>query len=55
MTDDELMMADLLDAARCAVYENARHSHDSLFALLGMWHKDATDEQIEDAVSQVLG
>jgi hypothetical protein len=48
-------MADLLAAARCAVYENVRHSHDSLFALLGMWHKEATDEQIDEAVSQVLG
>ena len=51
MTDDE----ELLGSARCAVYENARHSHDSLFALLGKWDPEATDEQIEAVVSQVLG
>ena len=54
MNDDDLMF-DLLAEAREAVYMNARHSRDSLFELLGKWHPEATDEQIEAAVLQVLG
>lgn len=54
MNDDELM-ADLLADARRAVDDNARHSYCSLYQLLAKWHHDATDEQIEDAVTQVLG
>ena len=49
------MIDDLMTDARRAVDDNARHSHDSLFALLGKWYHEATDEQIEAVVSQVLG
>jgi hypothetical protein len=47
--------AELLTDARRAVDDNVRHSRDSLFALLGKWHPEATDEQVQTVVSQVLG
>jgi len=45
---------DLTKDAIRAVDENVRHSSDSLRALLCKWHPDATDEQIDAAVSRAL-
>lgn len=41
-------------AARNAVADNVRHSHESLFMLLAKWFPEATDEELAAAVEDVL-
>jgi hypothetical protein len=53
MTDD-LDAKEMAEAAKRAVSDNARHSRETLHALLCKWFPAATDEQIEAAVGDAL-
>lgn len=45
---------DINHAARRAVQDNARHSAETLWALLDRWFPDATNEQLNEAVEHGL-
>lgn len=51
---DELLHADMLDAARELVADNLRMDADTLFDRLGRWFPEATDEEVEAVVKEVL-
>lgn len=45
---------DMIRSARSAVYDNARHSEESLGMLLASWFPGASEELIDDVVAEVL-
>jgi hypothetical protein len=54
MSDDDALTEELAKAAHKAVYENVRHSSETLYELLSKWFPEATDEQISAAVEAAL-
>lgn len=47
-------MDEIIQAARKAVEDEVRHTHESLFMLLAQWFPEASDEELEEAVEIVL-
>jgi len=48
------LVKEMIESARRALDENVRHSRDSLFAHLGRLFPEATDDEIDDVVKEVL-
>jgi len=54
MIDFDLMREDVLRSARNALYDNLRHSHESLRELLWKRHPEVPDALIDEVVEEVL-